>query len=371
MFFFFSARNYFSIAAIIYHRMAAAAAASSSVVVSSKDIPLSMHPPPAGEAADRVDWMCRVYRALERVTVPLTQSRQNVRTRPDAPIRGMCLGCVHARGQGPVQSASTRAYPSLTRLLVRFAKRCVPGIAFTSIQVNKNYMSALHVDKGNAGPSHIVGLGQYEGGGLWVWPRDSEEGAALDVRHTWQRFDGTRPHCTLPYAGTRYTLIFFTQGAHAALPAEDRAQLTALGFPPPAAGAAPTHPSAGPAALLEDASGVFVRWRERNRELCQHAPLGLGADRDTEVGVIARPPAGPTKRKARGAPGAPRPAKRLRVSNNGDPRCPQCPYDRMRERKDASGRLKSHCWRCLVERRARRRAAAEAAAAEEQQEDPI
>jgi hypothetical protein len=34
--------------------------------------------------------------------------------------------------------------------------------------VNKNYMSAMHVDKGNVGPSYIVGVGDFEGGKLWV-----------------------------------------------------------------------------------------------------------------------------------------------------------------------------------------------------------
>ena len=38
------------------------------------------------------------------------------------------------------------------------------GFHFTSIQLNKNYLSAMHVDKGNAGPSYIVGLGNFEGG---------------------------------------------------------------------------------------------------------------------------------------------------------------------------------------------------------------
>ena len=40
-----------------------------------------------------------------------------------------------------------------------------PEFCFTSVQVNKNYASALHVDKNNCGPSLIVGLGDYSGGG--------------------------------------------------------------------------------------------------------------------------------------------------------------------------------------------------------------
>ena len=43
---------------------------------------------------------------------------------------------------------------------------------FTSshvVQVNKNYASALHVDKNNRGPSLIVALGDFEGGELWTY----------------------------------------------------------------------------------------------------------------------------------------------------------------------------------------------------------
>lgn len=35
-------------------------------------------------------------------------------------------------------------------------------------EVNKNYMSALHVDSNNLGPSMIVGLGNYQEGGLFT-----------------------------------------------------------------------------------------------------------------------------------------------------------------------------------------------------------
>lgn len=322
--------------------------------INHRDIPACMLPAEGDD--DGVDWMCRVYRALEHVTVPLTRSRLNVRTRLDAPIRGMCLGCVHARGQGPVESASTRRHPVLTQLLVRFAKQSVPGIVFTSIQVNKNYMSALHIDRGNLGMSYIVGVGQYEGGGLWVQDDACDDGGmALNVRHEWQRFDGTRAHCTLPYAGTRYTLIYFTQRAHTGLSAANRARLTALGFPPiPPLAAAENDDTGKGGRCLNTARMAFLRWQCRHPVACQHAPLGVASsDQDAEVGVVA-PAAAVHKRNVA--------VKRPRCCSS-DTRCPDCPYQRQRERKDATGRLKSHCWRCLVDRRADRRRAAAAAAA--------
>jgi hypothetical protein len=49
---------------------------------------------------------------------------------------------------------------------------------FTSIQVNKNYASALHVDRNNKGPSLIIGLGNYQGGQLWTYDQ-----GPLDVKN--------------------------------------------------------------------------------------------------------------------------------------------------------------------------------------------
>jgi hypothetical protein len=67
----------------------------------------------------------------------------------------MCLGVVNARSNGVVASTFGRERPHLTQTLVNFAKRYVPGFKFSSIQVNKNYLSGLHVDKNNLGPSYI------------------------------------------------------------------------------------------------------------------------------------------------------------------------------------------------------------------------
>lgn len=128
-----------------------------------------------------------VLAALEAVEVPENKSRGNVRQDPEQILEAMCLGAVSCRGAGIQASISSRDRPRLTRLLVRFAKeRIVTSVAsnppisnntanrdgrygiedtlyFSSIQVNKNYASAIHVDRNNYGPSLITGLGSFEG----------------------------------------------------------------------------------------------------------------------------------------------------------------------------------------------------------------
>jgi hypothetical protein len=121
-------------------------------------------------------------------------------------VTGMCIGVVGGRSNGIITSSFARLRPNLSETLVKFAKKYVPDFPFTSIQVNKNYLSALHVDKNNLGPSYIVGIGDYEEGGLWV-----QTHGEVNCKHRWQLFDGNIPHLTLPYTGTRYTLIYFSQ----------------------------------------------------------------------------------------------------------------------------------------------------------------
>ena len=64
-----------------------------------------------------------------------------------------------------------------------------------------------------AGPSCIVGVGDYGCGGLWV-----QDLGEVDCKHKWEMFDGNQPHCTLPYTGnTRYTLIYFCNQSYSKL----------------------------------------------------------------------------------------------------------------------------------------------------------
>eukprot|EP01046_Picozoa_sp_COSAG06_P001221 COSAG06_NODE_37_length_30537_cov_73.315658_23_plen_145_part_00 len=86
-------------------------------------------------------------------------------------------------------------------LAVSCRVRCVRCV----LTANPFFVSvACSVDRGNLGPSYIVGLGNYKQGALWV-----QTLGAVDVKHRWTLFNGNVPHCTLPYTGTRYTLIYF------------------------------------------------------------------------------------------------------------------------------------------------------------------
>ena len=174
----------------------------------------------------------------------------------------MCLGVVHGRKEGIVSSSFGRKRPNLTKTLVNFAKAALPkDFHFTSIQVNKNYLSALHVDKNNLGPSYIVGVGDYEDGGLWV-----QTMGAVDCNHKWKNFDGNIPHCTLPYTGTRYTLIYFANQSYEKLgdcrpEGDDQASIKSLGFPLPPPGKKKAQ-YATSKVRLRTGKAAFRKWQD-------------------------------------------------------------------------------------------------------------
>ena len=112
-------------------------------------------------------------------------------------------------GSGIVASAAAQGRPHLCRLLNRFGRAVLPAdAAWTSISVNRNYRTALHIDRASLGPSWIIGFGAYTGGELWT-----EKTGPVDVKEKVVAFDGNLPHvrgpsCMLwpPACNTIYTL---------------------------------------------------------------------------------------------------------------------------------------------------------------------
>jgi hypothetical protein len=164
--------------------------------------------------------------------MPIDNRRQNVRLHDTQVLRAISIGCINSCGRGLTASAATFEFRALTMLLVQYARRNLPStFTFTSIQINKNYQSAMHVDAYNLGPSYIVGLGDYDGGRLWL--HDSSGGCAVDIKGKFFLFDGNNPHQTLPFEGTRYSLIFYTNQSHSLLKDADSQFLRDVGFPFP------------------------------------------------------------------------------------------------------------------------------------------
>lgn len=230
-----------------------------------------------------------VTRALREIDIPRTRNRENV---SDVFVESVCAGVVCARSAGVVASAFSLQRPSLTRLLVLFGRMHV-NEHFTSIQINRNLQCKLHVDDGNSGTSFIVGLGKYKRGELWTL-----DAGPVDIRGKFFTYDGSEPHCTLPFLGERITLVYFVHQTHPKLGKADRKYLeSSLGFPlPPATRLSPktedTPPksvklAAGRAAFeafergktVDEArhagDSVYEEWRESDRREAGEEQLAM------------------------------------------------------------------------------------------------
>lgn len=172
-----------------------------------------------------------VLSELEATTFIRLMSRHNTRVDAEARPQGMCLGALKSWCKGVNLSSATSEHPHLARLCCDLIRAAKPDFLFTSIQVNKNYASALHVDSGNLGPSLIIGFGDYKRGNVYVHGMGE-----LPVHNQWQLFDGNVPHLTCPFVGNRYTLIFFTNQSYDLVPPKDVEQMRQLGFHWPKAG---------------------------------------------------------------------------------------------------------------------------------------
>ena len=88
-------------------------------------------------------------------------------------------------------------------------KRYFPSFRYSTIQINKNYPGNLHVDKLNCGMSVMITVGSsdLEGGELYY------EKKLIPTADRLIYFDGNLPHMTLPFKGTRYSLVLYNQSS--------------------------------------------------------------------------------------------------------------------------------------------------------------
>jgi hypothetical protein len=174
----------------------------------------------------------KIERLLDSIKFPVNITRENVKQKKDTKVLGMAVGVVQIRFRSETQlSRYTHENPELVRQLVEFAKEKIPGFKFTTIQINKNNQTALHVDRNNLGPSAMIGLGDYQGGQVWI----ADKGVT-SCKNKFCFFDGNEPHGTLPFRGTRYTLVYFTQQRYPYLEKSHRGLARCIGFPMPPTG---------------------------------------------------------------------------------------------------------------------------------------
>ncbi len=98
--------------------------------------------------------------------------------------------------------------PYIMHILYEFTNLYLPDFCYTEVQVNFNYSTPPHKDRGNLGKSYILGLGDYAGGELCI---ERKEGniEKIDIRDFYT-FDGAKyTHWVAPVEGDRMSLVFY------------------------------------------------------------------------------------------------------------------------------------------------------------------
>jgi hypothetical protein len=123
-------------------------------------------------------------------------------------------------GIGPTRTSklalmrSNRTMPDVFHALVQFGNEIVPeGWKYNFITLNQGVKANKHVDSMNCGHSVIIGIGEYEGGGLYVYDPAGVGRQLLSIKDKPTWFNGAiLPHETEDFTGTRWTIIYFSQG---------------------------------------------------------------------------------------------------------------------------------------------------------------
>ena len=178
-------------------------------------------------------------------------------TRPEVDGMAAILGWNGSR----LDTLKGRAARAIRMSMELFRRHAPEHAVCTSIAQLKNSISRKHSDKNNIGPSYAISLGTFSGGELNVAGED------VDTHDKLVCFDGKQIHESKPFAGVRYSLIFFTSGFIDRTTKDDTYQLEKLGFimPRQVSGNSSGTPQRGFVKIKKSVEGGASECRARRR----------------------------------------------------------------------------------------------------------
>jgi hypothetical protein len=161
------------------------------------------------------DILREIYEKLEKITLPTRFQKtgaQGHSRRTGAcnqkQSRQVCFGYSIYRCKKQV-SVFTKKYPYIMELFKKFIDSHYPEFEFDSVYVNKNVKCKKHLDSKNVGTSLLVGFGDYLGGESVLYINTEAEKTNIQICSV--IFNGSKiEHESLPFTGTRYSLVFIT-----------------------------------------------------------------------------------------------------------------------------------------------------------------
>ena len=169
----------------------------------------------------------RIVHEMNKITWP-RQLRRSVNKLGKGEALGTCLGATNDPN-GARLGQHTGEMEHLVKFINKSLRRKfkkTKGFRWSSLQINKNTVSAPHRDSNNDGLSAIILLGDFTGGSFGVDGSDLK----LSEPRKGMMIDGSKTHQSQPFQGTRYSIVAFYHKGAEDLDKGDREYLTKLGF---------------------------------------------------------------------------------------------------------------------------------------------
>jgi hypothetical protein len=157
----------------------------------------------------------KIIQTLEQTRIPKIEGKRKDKNPTRGDLIGykgytFTLGCGRRRNLGIGEFSTNKRNPELLKLVIEYGNEILPsGFKYTAITINKNLKAKKHIDGGNAGIGCITFLGDYTGGGLFLY---NPERKLYDTHNKVIAFNGANiAHMTQPFKGDRYAFIFYNQ----------------------------------------------------------------------------------------------------------------------------------------------------------------
>ena len=158
-----------------------------------------------------------LYALLENAKIPRIEPARKDKKKTRGDLIGykgwtFNMGIGRRRNLGISPFSANEREPELFKKVVQYGNEILPtGFKYTTITINRNLKAKKHIDGGNSGFGAITFLGDYTGGGLYIY--DTKDTPKLyDTHNRLIIFNGANlAHRTEPFKGTRYALIYYNQ----------------------------------------------------------------------------------------------------------------------------------------------------------------
>jgi hypothetical protein len=159
----------------------------------------------------------RLLALLDKARIPKIEGKRKDNNKSRGDLLGyegwtFTMGIGRRRGLGVGEFLVNEREPELFKCVVEYGNKILPtGFKYTTITINRNLPAKKHFDGGNSGFGCITFLGDYTGGGLFVYD-ENDKPTLYDTHNKVIIFNGANlAHKTEPFKNTRYALIYYNQ----------------------------------------------------------------------------------------------------------------------------------------------------------------